>query len=231
MRKIMSCFLAVLLMIFPNLSHAQTEKDILSEIDECYRTRDFSGMISICENAKPSYASTQKILELAIEGAEVYANCEASTDPVTKAKYIEYKGLDTSYEDISIYPYYKDVTLHFTVGFVADSWVFFDHVYIASDNPDFDSISFYFGGDTSHKVLSNGNVLERGDRSSIILEKDELDTLKSSGNFFIRFLNYSTDEYIDRPLSQTEVDSLYTFGMLEYIHREYQEIFYEYYYK
>lgn len=231
MRKVLSFFLAVLLMIFPNLSHAQTEKDILSEIDECYRTRDFAGMISICENAKPSYTSTQKILELAIDGAEVFANCEEYTDPVTKAKYIEYKGLDTSYEDVSIYPYYKDAFLHFTVGFVADSWIFFDCVYIASDNPEFDSIYFGFKKDTSHKVLSNGKVLERGDSQYLILEKDELETLKLPGNFFIRFMNYSTDEYIDRPLSQTEVDALYTFGMLEYIHHEYREIYYENYNK
>lgn len=166
---------------------------------------DFAALLDLCA-AYPDDSVAQAIVQQAEAAQELLNGCVVVEDAFTGTFAVYAKGCQEITKDMCLVPYIKDygfgIGAMCRVGYIADSWVFFDDILVAGDG--METIEMHIDPEYS-EVLSNGTVTEVAD---VPFTSDDAQAILAADDVAIRF--QGDGRKLDVEVSQAELDAMAT---------------------
>ena len=166
---------------------------------------DFSALMDLCAEY-PNDPTAQAIAQQAETADNLLKNCVVEDDVFTDTFTVYAKGCQEITKDMCLVPYIKDygfgIGAMCRVGYIADSWVFFDDILVAGDG--METIEMHIDPEYS-EVLSNGTVTEVAD---VPFTADDVQAILAADDVAIRF--QGDGRKLDVEVSQAELDAMAT---------------------
>lgn len=166
---------------------------------------DFSALMDLCAEY-PNDPTAQAIAQQAETADNLLKHCVVEDDVFTDTFTVYAKGCQEITKDMCLVPYIKDygfgIGAMCRVGYIADSWVFFDDILVAGDG--METIEMHIDPEYS-EVLSNGTVTEVAD---VPFTSDDAQAILAADDVAIRF--QGDGRKLDVEVSQAELDAMAT---------------------
>lgn len=179
--------------------------EALEKIEALAVDLDFSALMDLCAEY-PNDPTAQAIAQQAETADNLLKNCVVEDDVFTDTFTVYAKGCQEITKAMCLVPYIKDygfgIGAMCRVGYIADSWVFFDDILVAGDG--METIKMHIEPEYS-EVLSNGTVTEVAD---VPFTVDDAQAILAAGDVAIRF--QGEGRKLDVEVSQAELDAMAT---------------------